>query len=1637
MLKVPNIRTEILLGIDNWIKNSSRVNASSEEMAKHLLAINKEMSNLQKMSSITETRIKGLSTTLANMASAYQTLSGIQNMFSNILGGAYNYSKTLETNAVGISGILTSMVKVNGKQLEWNESMAMSTEIMSKLRKEALRTSSTAPELIETFRGILGPALGAGMKIDEVMRLTTVGVNAVKSIGLDGPQLLQELRSMIQGNIRPASSTLATALGIDNVQIKNAKNSTEGLYKFLMDKLVGFERSVKATSKTIKGRLDILKEGIYQGIEVGTKPLWEDIKREIEGLSKNFLIVNEETQKTELNPKFVKQVEDITDKFLTVKESIAPITNFLSSNASSFARMLVIGTGLKLMQSAISGIIGLTNNGVNKLKQFGDWISPANARLKEQLKLEQQLASFNEKWDYKVARQQELVGLTDKLTYGVNSLKKTYQELGASEEKAAKYQNIVVKAINNGKSVDEINKLNDRIIDLIANTKLYGQVKSSIAELDKKSIADAKEREAIEKRIAELREKSTKGLMNAISVGSKNVNSIKDEAGLYSGGKRTDSSLRAFEQNVLKSDDRLWKETFTKQQAILQVKELIWRGDFEAAEKSIEDYNKQISEIGTELKLSDEKLQKEKEIAKARQEQYNWLEKQINASIKLDQAQSKNNDALRNFKLFQNSVKENIASKISDRKEAKLTKDEAYIQNFINGKTKSKAYTPENVEMVNSIMKALKGVGIEQKYITEYTKRFINQLQSAKVSADTIKQKYESIIETGKRLSEINKNIENNASNVFQKALSVNLGKQEAEKLKQEYICVAKESGEAGGAQWQKAFDKHIETVKERLSGVLRGTQAGTNKFSMPTFTSAENLAHAKQELEFDYKCTIDAYTKINKVGAEKIESALKIIKDAQKEELLTAEQASKLELEYKLKVVGGYYEEALAIQEVIEAQAKEGRLAGENARKEREQASVKAKKQAINKQNIIDLQIIEKLNGDVLTSVQRNASKFAEQQALQGKGYTKTEEALKKLWEAEEKMANKIKETGMVAPPVYNELIKLAVKLREAEHELTEEEKKHLDVLLKKVEAMNNYSGKTQALIKGFSSLGGVLTSTGFIIQGIGVESDTTAGKFAEWAIQIGFVGSSVLTLVDNLKELWTAIRDIKIIGTGLQIGMLGKVGGAIAAIGAGTVAMKLHQEGVDLTDTKQVLEILKERYSGKSQEEVDAMRAEYNAQKALELLDKNKRGSNNAKVNNGNVTLNNPPDDGGSDKKKNAIEKLKEQARSAKDAYQVLVDNITNANNKLNSGVDKYTEKAGEAQKKIDAWKKSLNDLLAKGGEYSELNKDDKEYVEALLDDYNKLVKAEIERQKITDDFANSLQRIQNLQNTNSISNYQANSLRADVYKEEIQYMQDRLNNEQLSADERFKIETDLAAKKKALREAEQQQLKIDYDDILAHIKNFSYNQTETIKSAYDSIRDNFANFGQNMMTEGVNLGKRFTDLFKNIANTVINTLMKIAMQGLIVNSILSAFGMGKGNIFGGGVNPSATVGKGAGVSTLIGGSSANIGLGGSLIGGFAKGGIADGWSIVGEKGPELVNFSNPARVYTADQTRNALSGGNSGNLNIKFDIKNNTNQQIEARQTGQTFDGESYVIGVVLNAVATNQNGMRSALKGALST
>lgn len=97
------------------------------------------------------------------------------------------------------------------------------------------------------------------------------------------------------------------------------------------------------------------------------------------------------------------------------------------------------------------------------------------------------------------------------------------------------------------------------------------------------------------------------------------------------------------------------------------------------------------------------------------------------------------------------------------------------------------------------------------------------------------------------------------------------------------------------------------------------------------------------------------------------------------------------------------------------------------------------------------------------------------------------------------------------------------------------------------------------------------------------------------------------------------------------------------------------------------------------------------------------------------------------------------------------------------------------------------------------------------------------------------------------------------------------------------------------------------------------------------------------------------------------------------------------------------------------------------------FASGGVAPtGMTLVGENGPELLQFNASHRIYNASQTRKML-GGNQGN-NVTVNIINQSGQSLESEQQSSRFDGENYIIDVVVKAVTNNKGGARDAIKAA---
>lgn len=301
---------------------SSTVQNSGRQMGGFASNANKAASSLSNMNQMMERLVYSASRYFV----IYKALGAVGNVWDTLVGGSYEYAKSLETNQIGIAGILESMVTLNGEQIKWNDAMALSGKAMKGLQSEALRTAATSKELIETFRALLGPGLSSGMSIDQIVQLSTVGTNAVRSLGLPTNQYVQELRSIITEGIRPASSTLATSLGITNKDVKEAKASAEGLFNFLMKRMQGFSDAVKYTSGTVEGRIARIQEGLQVAGAKGAEALYQSFSSVLEDAANYLIPVPEKLgDKWEINPAFIQGIREVSDTVGKVVKSIGDI----------------------------------------------------------------------------------------------------------------------------------------------------------------------------------------------------------------------------------------------------------------------------------------------------------------------------------------------------------------------------------------------------------------------------------------------------------------------------------------------------------------------------------------------------------------------------------------------------------------------------------------------------------------------------------------------------------------------------------------------------------------------------------------------------------------------------------------------------------------------------------------------------------------------------------------------------------------------------------------------------------------------------------------------------------------------------------------------------------------------------------------------------------------------------------------------------------------------------------------------------------------------------------------------------------------------------------------------------------------
>lgn len=406
---------------------------------------------------------------------------------------------------------------------------------------------------------------------------------------------------------------------------------------------------------------------------------------------------------------------------------------------------------------------------------------------------------------------------------------------------------------------------------------------------------------------------------------------------------------------------------------------------------------------------------------------------------------------------------------------------------------------------------------------------------------------------------------------------------------------------------------------------------------------------------------------------------------------------------------------------------------------------------------------------------------------------------------------------------------------------------------------------------------------------------------------------------------------------------------------------------------------------------------------------------------------------------------------AGSAANAKKLAESNLTAQVRAKNEEL--YQKRLAEAQRNQTIRVRKMNEDIKKldlerTGDRLQLLKAEAEAQKAQIDDnvreYTKAVgdkelaekKAQAERLKVASDTEQKIRELAYTQTSENIdhltnmvtlgrlSRSDADALLAEELKTYIDYARSEVNEAQLTATQRLQIEKNLLESQQKLWELAGRSLKTSLQEAARQYKQETTNYADLAKSTFDStmssINSAWTNNLEAMATGTKSFSKGIKDIFKDMTNAIIKMMIQLTFQQYVMPKLQG--------LFGGAVSGIGSLGAAKGTSSFAGGGSFSSAFTGNR---FAAGGKTNpGLMLVGENGPELLQSSGSHRIYTASETRRLVGGATSNNVVVN--IINQSGQELESKQQNSRFDGENYVIDVVVRAMESNKGGMRDAIK-----
>lgn len=301
-----------------------------------------------------------------------QGVRQIASIFDSLISPGMNFASSMETLRLGYSGIISSTLQQDEKDIPFNRALEISDALLMKMQDEALKTSLTMEELGGALQSTMALGIDAGMSLQQVLDLTVVGAQAVKTFGLSNQQVVQELRGLISGEaIRPGVDMLATVLGYTTATVNKLRE--EGtLYEDVMKRMAGFQAASNEFQNTWAGLISNLDDGISRvfGTAMKSSGLFETFKEQALKLQQVFFTINKTMEQqdngemkevftTTLNESTLNIVEKIYSAMAKLIKALSPIIDLLGKISNIILTGVVnsldlLATGLAVISAALT-----------------------------------------------------------------------------------------------------------------------------------------------------------------------------------------------------------------------------------------------------------------------------------------------------------------------------------------------------------------------------------------------------------------------------------------------------------------------------------------------------------------------------------------------------------------------------------------------------------------------------------------------------------------------------------------------------------------------------------------------------------------------------------------------------------------------------------------------------------------------------------------------------------------------------------------------------------------------------------------------------------------------------------------------------------------------------------------------------------------------------------------------------------------------------------------------------------------------------------------------------------------------------------------------------------------------------------